>query len=90
MHRNTLTAIICLLGSRIHCYHMIRLVGDWTIISLGYYLPKRKPLSAYISDVCAYISDFANGPENQWSSDWNVACLSGNVAYIHGKGFALG
>ena len=28
-------------------------------ISLGYYLPKRKPLSAYISDVCAYTSDFA-------------------------------
>ena len=41
--------------------------------SLGYYLPKRKPLSAHISDVYAYISDFATGPENQWSTDWNVA-----------------
>ena len=59
------------------------------------YLPKRKPLSAYISDVYAYTSDFANGPENQnwgnaWSSNWNVASISGNVAYIHGKGFVLG
>ncbi len=35
------------------------------INSLGYYLPKHKPLSAYVSDVCAYTSDFANRPENQ-------------------------
>ncbi len=32
--------------------------------SLGNYLPKRKGVSAYISDVYAYVSDFANGPEN--------------------------
>ncbi len=35
------------------------------LYSLGYYLPKRKPLSAYISNVCAYTNEFANGPENQ-------------------------
>ena len=33
--------------------------------SLGNYLPKRKGVSAYISDVYAYISDFANRPENE-------------------------
>ncbi len=26
---------------------------------------------------------------NAWSSDWDIACSSGNVAYIHGKGFPL-
>ncbi len=26
---------------------------------------------------------------NAWSSDWEIACISGNVAYIHGKGFPL-
>ena len=30
------------------------------LCSLGYYLPKRKPLSTYISDVCAYTSNFAD------------------------------
>ena len=36
-----------------------------TEFSLGNFLPKRKPLSAYISDVYAYTSDFAKRPENE-------------------------
>ena len=35
------------------------------IYSLGNYLPKRKGVSAYVSDVYAYISDSANRPENE-------------------------
>ena len=35
------------------------------INSLSYYLPKRKPISAYISDVCAHISGF-----------WKIAWLN--------------
>ncbi len=50
-------------------YHL--LPSPWSLnnvinkISLGNYLPKRKGVSAYISDVYAYISDFANRPENE-------------------------
>ncbi len=42
--------------------HLLKMLYNY---SLGNYLPKRKGVSAYISDVHAYISDFANKPENE-------------------------
>ena len=43
----------------------LRSKEGFTQCSLGNYLPKRKGVSAYISDVYAYISDFANRPKNE-------------------------
>ena len=70
-------------------------------------LPNPVWATTYLSvnpiDVYAYISDFANGPENQCfiqcgaltitklekCLDWNIAYISVNVAYILGTGLAL-
>ena len=60
---------------------VVRLSTYSTKNSLGYYLPKRKPLSAYISDVCAYTSDLANGPENQ--------CLHDKIGETLGQGIGM-
>ncbi len=47
--------------------------------SLGYYLPKRKPLSTYISDECAYISDLPNRPENEWFIPYGALRIGGQA-----------
>ncbi len=61
-----------------------KIIGDNAVWVTTY--PTTNP---YIRDVFACISDFANGPEKALSSDWIIACISGSVAYTHGKGFVL-
>ncbi len=41
-------------------------VGFDLVYRLGNYLPDQKGVSAYISAAYAYISDFANRPENEY------------------------
>ena len=59
-------------------------------VSLGNYLPKRKGVSAYISDVYAYISNFANGPEkgNRYNNNIFMIYLS-EFAQVITKGAVL-